>query len=76
MWLLKDGNVFGANKRLDQMITISAELPDPEDPELFEVISTQMIHGTCEQLNPRSVCMKDRKSSKKYPRGPSKGINY
>jgi hypothetical protein len=22
------------------------------------------------------VCMKDRKSSKKYPRGPSKGINY
>uniref|UniRef100_UPI00358E883F uncharacterized protein n=1 Tax=Myxine glutinosa TaxID=7769 RepID=UPI00358E883F len=48
---------------------ISAELPDPEmDPELFKTISTQMIHGPCGSINPRSVCMKDNKCQKGFPK--------
>ncbi|KAL8614341.1 hypothetical protein ACOMHN_007679 [Nucella lapillus] len=52
---------------IDQLI--SAELPNrEEDPDLFSVISTQMIHGPCGQVNPRCVCMKDNRCEKKFPR--------
>ncbi|XP_062714405.1 uncharacterized protein LOC115261339 [Aedes albopictus] len=48
---------------------ISAELPNPvEDPELSAVVTKNMIHGPCGNLNPNSPCMKDRKCTKKYPR--------
>ncbi|KAL8600890.1 hypothetical protein ACOMHN_045028 [Nucella lapillus] len=52
---------------IDQLI--SAELPNrEEDPDLFSIISTQMIHGPCGQVNPRCVCMKDNRCEKKFPR--------
>ncbi|KAJ4441100.1 hypothetical protein ANN_10950 [Periplaneta americana] len=48
---------------------ISAEFPSPEqDPNLFEVVKKNMIHGPCGQLNHNAVCMKDGKCTKKYPR--------
>lgn len=48
---------------------ISAELPDPEeDPELFEVISSNMVHGPCGAFNWNSPCMKDGRCTKKFPR--------
>ncbi|XP_044597781.1 uncharacterized protein LOC123274285, partial [Cotesia glomerata] len=48
---------------------ISAELPDQkEDPELFEIIKKNMIHGPCGSYNPDSPCMKDGKCTKGYPR--------
>lgn len=48
---------------------ISAELPDPEaDPQLFEIISKNMIHGPCGAFNTGSPCMKEGKCTKKYPR--------
>lgn len=48
---------------------ISAELPNPdEDPDLFEIIKTQLIHGPCKRINPRAPCMKDGKCTKRYPR--------
>ncbi|XP_054290927.1 uncharacterized protein LOC129005912 [Macrosteles quadrilineatus] len=48
---------------------ISAELPNPEeDPELFEIVRKNMIHGPCGLHNPHSPCMKDGKCTKKYPR--------
>ena len=48
---------------------ISAELPDPrEDPELFEVVKTQMVHGSCSRFNPYSPCMDDGKYTKRFPR--------
>ena len=48
---------------------ISAELPDPnEDPELFEIVTSNMIHGPCEGVNNNSPCMSDRHCSKRYPK--------
>ena len=48
---------------------ICAELPNPnEDPVLFEIIKTQMVHGPCGVLNPNVACMQDGKCTKKYPR--------
>ena len=46
-----------------------AELPDKDiDPELFEIVTSHMIHGPCGEIDRRSVCMKDNKCTKKYPR--------
>lgn len=48
---------------------ISAELPNPEeDPELFEVIKKQMVHGPCGAQNPKAPCMVDGKCSKGFPK--------
>ncbi|KIH60924.1 hypothetical protein ANCDUO_08810 [Ancylostoma duodenale] len=48
---------------------ISAELPNPEqDPELFEIVAKNMIHGPCGPLNNNSPCMKEGRCTKKYPR--------
>jgi len=48
---------------------ISAELPNPdEDPELFQVVKSHMLHGPCGPYNQNSPCMVDGKCSKNYPR--------
>lgn len=48
---------------------ICAEIPDPEtDPDLHDVVITNMIHGPCGAINPQSPCMVDGKCSKRYPR--------
>lgn len=48
---------------------ISAEFPNQnDDPQLFEVITKNMIHGPCGALNMNSSCMIDGKCSKRYPR--------
>ena len=53
--------------QIDDIIT--AELPDPEeDPELFQIVKKNMIHGPCGLHNPHSPCMKNGKCTKKYPR--------
>ncbi len=63
---------FGYKEKLhsaDVDRVIRAELPNPSaDPDLFETVKTQMVHGPCGALNPRSPCMKDGKCSKKYPK--------
>lgn len=48
---------------------ISAELPNPvEDSMLFEIVTTQMVHGPCGAINPNAQCMNQGKCTKKFPR--------
>ncbi|GBP19536.1 hypothetical protein EVAR_102084_1 [Eumeta japonica] len=48
---------------------ICAEIPDPiTDPELHDVVSTNIIHGPCGAISPQSPCMVNGKCSKCYPR--------
>ncbi|XP_075465454.1 uncharacterized protein LOC142499645 [Ascaphus truei] len=48
---------------------ISAELPNPEeDPILFAIVTKNMIHGPCGNINIHAPCMKDSKCTKKYPK--------
>jgi hypothetical protein len=61
--------VGGQNSATQFDDVISAELPDPtQDPELFAVVTKNMIHGPCGHLNPNSPCTKDGKCAKKYQR--------
>ena len=48
---------------------ISAEIPNKDlDPELYEIVTTQMIHGPCGVLNPSSPCMQEKRCTKRFPR--------
>ncbi|XP_042753010.1 uncharacterized protein LOC122195309 [Lactuca sativa] len=48
---------------------ITAELPDPvNEAELYETITSCMIHGPCGPLNQKAPCMKDGKCSKHFPK--------
>ncbi|KAG3154209.1 hypothetical protein PC128_g22417 [Phytophthora cactorum] len=48
---------------------VSAELPDKEkNPQLFETVTTCMIHGPCGAAHPNAVCMKDGKCTKGFPK--------
>nr|XP_046472567.1 uncharacterized protein LOC124214346 [Neodiprion pinetum] len=48
---------------------ISAEIPDPStDQMLFDIVTANMIHGPCGNLNRTSPCMVDGKCTKSYPK--------
>ena len=48
---------------------IPAEIPDPNvDQELFDIVTTNMIHGTCGTLNMMSPCMDNGKCTKRFPK--------
>jgi len=54
-------------KNIDKMIC--AEIPDKDgDPELFNIVSSLMIHGLCGPQNTSSPCMVDEKSTKYFPK--------
>jgi len=47
---------------------ISAELPDKERcPNLWETVTTCMLHGPCGPLNPKCPCMRDGVCRNRYP---------
>lgn len=39
-----------------------------ENPKLHDYVAKHMMHGPCGALNPNSVCMKDGKCSKEFPK--------
>ncbi|KAF5793897.1 putative DNA helicase [Helianthus annuus] len=58
---------IGTTEDIDRYI--SAELPSElQDPAAFAVISKQMMHGPCGELNPSSPCMHNQKCTKGYPK--------
>ncbi|GBP42624.1 ATP-dependent DNA helicase pif1 [Eumeta japonica] len=60
------------NEISQELCPVSAELPDKtEDPILFDIVKTHMIHGPCGTLNRNSPCMQEGHCSKRYPRALS-----
>lgn len=48
---------------------IQAEFPNPQkDPELYNIIVKNTIHGPCRTLNFNAPCLSDEKCTKKYPK--------
>ncbi|KAI9113901.1 hypothetical protein K1719_015152 [Acacia pycnantha] len=48
---------------------ISAEIPDRyEDPELYELVGSYMVHGPCGKLLRVAPCLKDGRCSKYFPK--------
>ena len=65
LWLSADHRII-PDKIYD---IICAEIPDPSvDPELHQIVMSNMVHGPCGCINPNSPCMQDGWCSKKYPK--------
>ena len=48
---------------------VSAEIPDRDtNPKLYEIITTQNIHGPCGNVNLKSSCMDGNKCTKNFPK--------
>lgn len=48
---------------------VCAELPNKEThPELYNIVTTCMLHGPCGAADPSCPCMRDGKCTKGYPR--------
>ncbi|KAF3623078.1 hypothetical protein FXO38_30935 [Capsicum annuum] len=48
---------------------ITAEIPDMEvDPDGYNAVNNDMMHGPCGDLNPQCPCMKQGKCSKHFPK--------
>lgn len=48
---------------------ISAEIPNANvDPELFDIVTRNMIHGPCGSINMNSPCMDNGRCTKKFPK--------
>jgi len=56
---LGDNSKFRNPEDIDKVV--SAEIPDPSNKELYELVKAHMVHGPCGHLNPSCVCMQDEK---------------
>ncbi|KAI8563236.1 hypothetical protein RHMOL_Rhmol03G0096700 [Rhododendron molle] len=67
LFFLKGGDKIHTCAQVDQLVCV--KFPNPEDdPELFETITSYMVHGPCVAQNSHASCMKNRKCTKRYPR--------
>ncbi|KAG1494147.1 hypothetical protein G6F46_009148 [Rhizopus delemar] len=55
LFLEGDDSVFRDPEKIDEVIC--AELQSDDDPELLELVSGQMMHGPCGNINPKCPCM-------------------
>ncbi|XP_078443067.1 uncharacterized protein LOC144712680 [Wolffia australiana] len=63
--LIIEKEIFG--KVNGRVYVIKFQKRDPNDKDLFDCVTTHMIHGPCGSTNPRCPCMKEGKCSKKFP---------
>ena len=64
---LRDEDKFTDTRRIDNLIW--AELPDPiQNPTLFELVTTLMIHGPCGIFDKQASCMDNNCCTKNYPK--------
>ena len=48
---------------------VSAEIPDPrKNRTLYDIVTTNMIHGPCGSLNMNACCMKEGECKKNFPK--------
>ena len=65
MWLSSEDKI--TPDKIDD--AVCAEILDPAlDPELHQIMVSNMVHGPCGSINPDSPCMEHGHCSKKYPR--------
>ncbi|KAG1043537.1 hypothetical protein G6F43_011632 [Rhizopus delemar] len=55
LFLEGDDSIFCDPEKIDEVIY--AELPSDDDPELLDLVSGQMMHGPCGNINPKCPCM-------------------
>jgi hypothetical protein len=66
IFLHPDDKILDANQVDD---IVSAQIPDQNvDPDLYETVTTCMLHGPCGAAKPGAPCMKDGKCSKHFPK--------
>ena len=55
---------FDTPEKIDKIV--SAEIPDPDkEPELYTIMTKFMMHGPCDELNPKAPCMTEDKRTGK-----------
>jgi hypothetical protein len=66
--ILDDADRIYSTRDVDA--TCCAEIPDKDaDPELYDIIVNNMIHGPCgERYDPGAPCMREGKCSKRFPK--------
>ncbi|KAI9072006.1 hypothetical protein K1719_046039 [Acacia pycnantha] len=66
LWL-SESDKIRSSFEVDQLI--SAEIPDKvQDPELYELVGSYMVHGPWGRSSRSAPCMKDDKCSKYFPK--------
>jgi hypothetical protein len=75
-WGLSHGHIFIILRSQDQPCDnneydwiVCAELPDKSThPELYNIVTSHMLHGPCGALHPSCACMVNGAYSKGYPK--------